>query len=397
MGAAVILLAGLSGVQLSFGVFLRPVSEEFGWTNAAISGAMSLCTGVFGLMGVFMGRFTDKYDVRLVIAIGIVAGVGGHVLLATVQSLWSFYLYFGLGVGICVGCSYTPANATVSKWFPEDKRALALGMALTGMVVGQSVIAPGISRVIEVRDWRFAYLMLAVVVFGCGVVAMILMGRRPEGATKDRAGASPDTRDEMPLVMQGHTSKEAARTAPFWMLVITGIVMAVAFYILIAHTVDCAEGLGLSKNAASLILTFSGVGSLLGTLGAGVFVRLLGARWALFTLLAVQAVFTFMFMLTTEAWSFYVVSGIFGVCYGAAIPVRMSMVPSLFGLKAVGAILGWVTLAWSAGGVIGPYLTGYIYDSTQSYHAAFLMGGIMLLVGAAAVLFWGSHRKTVSG
>lgn len=389
VAAAIVLLAGLSGAQLSFGVFLRPVSEDLGWTNAAISGAMSLCVGIAGLTGVFMGRFTDKHDVRIVIAIGTLAGVAGHLLLATVGSLWLFYLFFGVGVGICAGCSYTPANATVSKWFPEEKRALALGIALTGMVVGQTVLAPGISRVIEARGWRFAYLMLAVVVLVCGVVSMLLMGRKPEGTAGDEARPAPGTRAGDPTTARNYTAREAARTAPFWMLVVTGIVMSVAFYILIAHTVDCAEGLGLSKDAASLILTVSGLGSLAGTLAAAALVKLLSGRWALCALLAVQAVFTFLFMSTTKAWSFYLVSGVVGFCYGAAIPVRMAMVPPLFGIKAVGAILGWATLAWAVGGVVGPYFTGYIYDATQSYDMAFLVGGVLLLVGAASVFFWG--------
>ena len=88
-----------------------------------------------------------------------------------------------------------------------------------------------------------------------------------------------------------------------------------------------------------------------------------------------------------------VVALLYGFTYGTASPVRMAMIPQLFGLRSIGAMLGCTTFAWSIGGLVGPYVAGYIHDTTQEYTLAFLAGGILYLIGAASVYFWGSHKK----
>jgi MFS family permease len=114
---------------------------------------------------------------------------------------------------------------------------------------------------------------------------------------------------------------------------------------------------------------------------------------AFILLIAGEAAGMFLFMVTKSAWASFLVVILFGFSFGAASPVRMAMVPPLFGLKATGAILGWATLAWSVGGIVGPYLAGYVYDVTKSYDIAFLTRGLLLILGVLAVCFWGSHRK----
>jgi MFS family permease len=69
------------------------------------------------------------------------------------------------------------------------------------------------------------------------------------------------------------------------------------------------------------------------------------------------------------------------------------MAPPLFGLRAIGAVLGFAYLAWSIGAVAGPFVAGFIYDRTRSYHLAFVLGGALLLLGAASVYVWGSHKR----
>lgn len=176
--ASLILLIGSFGTHLCFGVFLKPLSEAFGWTRAATSGAMSVVMGISGLIGIIVGKLTDKYKVRKIIIIGALIGGLSYLLLSNMNSLWQLYLYFGLGAGICVGSTYTPVNATVSKWFVE-KRALALGIALMGITVGQMVLSPIIAYIITEHSWRTAYIVLSIVVFVTAIPAVILIGKTP--------------------------------------------------------------------------------------------------------------------------------------------------------------------------------------------------------------------------
>jgi len=400
--ASLVLLAGSFGTQLTFGVFLKPLSLEFGWTRAATSGAMSLAMGLSGVIGVVMGRLTDRFDVRLAIGVGAALGAACYLLLARLHSLWQFYLYFGLGGGICIGSTYAPVSAIVSKWFKE-RRALALGLALMGISVGQMVLTPVSARLIDTAGWRPAYVVLAVVIVVCALPALFLLGRKPPTTTPpvpvtpglQSSGYKPTSEanlSENPA--DGLNTRQAARTAPFWMIMITGVAIAAGFYITAAHIVPAATDAGITSTSAALILTVSSIVGIPGTVvGTWWLTKRLGHRLALLVLCVGQAVALFLFALVSQLWAFYLVAALLGFCFAASTPVRQAMAPPLFGLKAVGSILGLAYLAWSAGALLGPFLAGLIYDLTANYDLAFILGGVLLLTGAVSVHLWGGHKQ----
>lgn len=384
--AALVLLIGSFGIQLCFGVFLKPLVAEFSWTRAATSGAMSLAMGISGAIGVFMGRLTDRFDVRIAIGIAIALGTTCYVLLARMHSLWEFYLYFGLGGGICIGSTYAPVSAIVSKWFHE-KRALALGVALMGIGVGQMVLSPVAAYLIESFGWRTTYVVLGIVIVVCALPALFLLGRRPPPAGGQAASPS-----------EGMTIRQAARTAPFWMIMITGVAIAAGYYMWVTHLVPAATDVGIAPTAAALILTISGIAGIPGTVvGTWWLTDKLGHRWALLVLCAGQALMLFFFALASSLWAFCLIGVVHSFCFASSTPVRQAMAPPLFGLRSIGAVLGYAYLAWSVGAVAGPYLGGLIYDLTQSYDLAFVIAGALLLIGVASILLWGSHRRDAEG
>ena len=248
VGAAVLVLAGFLGTLLSFGVFLKPLQAQFGWSRAATSGAMSLCIGVQGAVGIIMGRFTDKYNMGFVVAIGMVAGATSYFLLSRMNALWHFYLCFGVGAGICSGCAFTPITATVSKWFDEKRRTLALGIALTGVMIGQMVLSPVMNHVISAGDWRLGYVVSAIVVLACGLPGMVIMARNPPAlAHSIRAGGGTPERG-MAGGPQGYTVREAVKTPPFWMIIITAFAISCGFYIVMSQIVAHARDVGVAAS-----------------------------------------------------------------------------------------------------------------------------------------------------
>jgi MFS family permease len=395
VSASLVLLIGSFGTQLCFGVFLKPLSVEFGWTRAATSGAMSLAMGVSGVIGVAMARLTDRFDVRIAIGIAMALGTACYLLLAGMHSLWQFYLYFGLGGGVCIGSTYAPVSAIVSKWFREQ-RALALGTALMGIGLGQMVLSPVAAHLIESTGWRTTYVVLGIIMLTCALPALFVLGRRPPGMERlDQAsipGGGP-TGQHVVSLPEGMTTRQAARTAPFWMMMITGVAIAAGFYIVAAHVVPAATDAGISATAAALILTVSSVVGFPGAVaGTWWLTKTMGHRRALLLLCAGQAVALFLFTLASSLWAFYLLAALLGFCFSASTPVRQAMAPPLFGLKSIGAVLGFAYLAWSMGAVAGPFLAGLIYDLTRSYDLAFVLAGVLLVIGAASVHVWGAHK-----
>ena len=385
VGASALLFLGSYGAMLSFGVFLKPIIDDFGWTRAVTSGAMSIVMGISGLVGIMMGRLTDKYGARMPIAIGALIGGLAYWLMSYASSLWQLYLYFGIGVGICVGSCYAPVSTIVSKWFVE-KRALALGITLLGITIGQMLLSPLSAYVITTHGWRPAYLMLAVIVWITAIPAVILLGKNPPQPTRtDRS--SVEGRIGKPVQSREWSATEAAKTAPFWMLMITGFVLSAGSYFVTTHIVAYATDIEISATLAALILTVMGVGGIAGTLLAWSITVKLGNRGSFLLLLGIQTIALFLLIWATSLWVLFALILFFGFGFGAVVPVRTAMVPQLFGARSMGTIMGFASFAWAVGGIGGPVLAGHIFDLSQSYDIAFLAGGLLLIIGMLAVYY----------
>jgi MFS family permease len=162
--------------------------------------------------------------------------------------------------------------------------------------------------------------------------------------------------------------------------------------------VPYATDVGISATAAALIMTVSSIGGVAGTLLAWMMAGKFGYRWTLVLLTALNAVALVLFVLAGSTWVFYVLAVLVGFAFSAIVPVRMGVTPPLFGLRAIGTLLGLAALAFSIGAIAGPFLAGYIFDSTGGYDLAFLIFGVLLLIGTIALCFLRApHASRQSG
>ena len=194
VASAFVLFIGSFGTQLSFGVFLKPLAEEFGWARATVAGAMSLLMGVSGFSGVLMGRLTDRHGPRGVVIFGMLVGTASYVLLRGMDSLWELYLLYGVGAGLYTGSTYSPLVATLSKRFDVGRRTLGIGVALVGIVAGQMVLSPVSAWIIDAAGWRTAWLVLGAVAFVCGLPAVTLAGSASAGSGSGGISGQADGR-----------------------------------------------------------------------------------------------------------------------------------------------------------------------------------------------------------
>jgi len=391
VGASTLVMIGFYGAELSFGVFLKPLIGEFGWTRTMASGAISIVEGIGGLVGIIAGRLTDKYGARMVMAIGALLGGLGYLLMSQATSLWQMYLYFGVMGGICIGTCWTPINATVSRWFVE-KRVLALGITTSGIRMGNMLLPPLIAYFIIGHGWRPAYIVLAVLVWVTAIPAVALLGRNPSQGTgvlhnSGSEGGNPGDSFGKPFTPREWSASEAAKTVQFWMLLLTGYVIAVGFFIVAVHIVAYATDIGIAATSAALILTIMGISSILGNILIWPISNRVGSRFAFLLILALQALPLFLFMQVTSLWALFVLGAVFGFGLGGTAPIRMSMVSEFFGIRSVGTIIGLVSIAWAVGGITGPVLAGYLFDVSHSYDMAFLFGGMLMIIGMAATYF----------
>jgi MFS family permease len=380
--ALTLVMAIVYGAQFSFSVFLKPLSEGFGWTRAMTSGALSTSLVVGGLLGILMGALTDKYGPRIIIIIGALLGGSGYLLISQINALWQLYLGFGILIAVSTSVAWTPITATASRWFTE-KRVLALGIVTAGITLGQMFVPLMAAYLVAGYDWRTAYIVIAVMVWVIVIpAAMPLrhspqdMGLLPDGKTAASNGGRTATAE-----VKQWSYIEALRTLPFWLLTAINVVVAATFFLTGIHIVAHATDLEIAATSAALILTFMGGANILAKFVVGPIASRISSKFALLLFLALEAVALFSFIWVTEFWMLCAVAALFGFGFGGGAPPMAAMVAEFFGVRSVGVIMGLTGVGWAIGCAIGTFLGDYLFDISGSYNLAFLVGGGVAVTG----------------
>ena len=257
VASAFVAMFTVFGVAYSFGEFFGPMADEFGTSRSQTALFFAITTFAYFAIGIVTGRLADRVGPRRVVIFGAVAMVTGLLLTAEVQSIELGYLTYGLGVGIGVACCYVPMVATVGGWF-EQRRTVALGLAVAGIGTGTLVLVPIVERLIDDHGWRDAYRILAIVAGGLLIVAAL-------GAHR------PPTTSAQPVPV-----REAIRgRSDFWILYVSSLLISITLFTPFVFMADYVDVTGVDGSAA-LLLGLIGMSSIVGRLGFGAVAGRLG-------------------------------------------------------------------------------------------------------------------------
>lgn len=385
VAATLIASAILLGTRHSYGVFFKSIESDFGLSRAVTSGVFSVYMAFCAIAAVLGGWSLDKFGPKWTIAaMGFFTGLS-LLLTSQVHSLWQLYLAYSFILAIGTGETYSVVSASVSRWF-QKKRGLALGISQSGGGVGLLIAAPFATYIIVSFDWRTAYIVMGIIalVFVIGL-AMLLkgypseIGLLPDGAR--RQSAPNESRIRKAVNSAGFTVEATLRTRQFWLLCFIWLLHGTATYIITTHIVPHATDMGIPAIAASTILSVFAVFNILGGLVAGALSDTLDRKTIaiICALMGAGAMFWLMSMLN-NLWLFYIFAALFGIPFGGISTMVTALTGDMFGMRHIGKIMGWLSIAWFAGAAIGPLIGGAIYDIYKSYFFAFLIGAISMVV-----------------
>jgi len=387
VAAALCILTVMYGTRLTYGVFFKPIIAEFDWTRALISGAFAISMIFQGLLAIVIGGLTDRFGPRLVMTLcGFVLGVG-YLLLSQINAAWQLYLVYSVIIGIGMGGVFVPLLSTIAKWFIK-RRSMMTGIAMTGIGIGQLIAPPVTSWLIFIYNWRMSYLILGIAVLVIVMSVAQLLRRDPKQMGQVPYGENKGEEHGFNQGTVGFSLKEAAYTRQFWMTFATLFCLGFSLLALMVHIVPHATDLGTSAASAAYILATAGGAHLLGGVVLGNSADRIGNRPAFIICFILMSVALFWFVPVTTEWMLYLLAFVFGFGGGGGATLMSPLVAELFGLRSHGLILGFMTLGFTSGAAVGPFIAGLIFDVTVSYQLAFIICAAVGVVGLilAAVL-----------
>ena len=383
--------------QYSFGVFVKPLTDRFGWSRAAISGSVSARSIMSGLVFTPVGALSDKYGPKRFILLGVLLVGLSYILASGITSLWQLYLFLSILTGIGIACFLTPLETTVIRWF-GSRAALPNGILMAGFGMAQIVIPPVATYLLVQHSWEICLIVLGVTAWVLGIIAWFFI--KTPADTGEQPLANPKGQDA-PKASEAesggennYTLSEALHTKSLWILLIIYLLAATSYQMVAIHIIAKAIDTGITPEAAAIILTLSGITNTSGRLVVGGLASRIGNKIVLAPCLAIQAVALYFLAGASELHIFYIIAALFGLAYGGIAPIIPTLAGSFFGTRSLGPIIGILNTAHTAGIAIGPFLAGYVFDATGSYSAAFFSAAIaMAIVFLLSLLLKQPQRK----
>jgi MFS family permease len=391
VGAGFLTMMVMLGAQYSFGIFFKPMLDEFGWSRALTSGAYSLNVIVQGVFTILAGRLNDKFGPRvLVTASGLLLCLG-YLLMSQIDAVWQIYLFYGVFISLG-SCVWVPLQSTCARWFVK-RRGMMSGIISSGIGFGMVIFPPLANQLISSHGWRLSFVLVGILTAAVMIISAQFLRRDPGQKGMLPLGLSTEDARGSDSAAQGYSLKQALRTRQFWIIGTAFFTANFCVQIVIVHIVPHATDIGVAAAAAALILSAIGVLSIFSKIGLGSAVDRLGGKpllVATFVLLSIS----FLWLLpANHLWQFYLFAIVFASGYGSSSALQSPIIAEYFGLKSHGAIMGMLMALNFAGGAAGPSLAGYIFDISGDYPWALMICIIISVTAFSATFVLKSSQK----
>jgi MFS family permease len=379
------------GLGESFTVFLKPISENFGWDRAQVVSVYSLTALAGGLSAPLIGRLFDHSGPRTVYALGLLLLGGAFLTAAFAEHLWQFQLSIGLCVGIGIAfIGNVPNSILLGRWFgPRLPTAMAIVYSATG--AGVLILLPASQILIDHIGWRGAYQLFGATALILLLPLLLLPWRRFSTGSPNVVKRAQDD-----AIDAGWTLPGAMRHHAFWALFSTFFFTAVGMYAIAPQIVAYLIDAGFPPLQAATAWGFSGVVLLFGMLGVSWLDGIIGRRPSVLFSYALSIAGIFLLWLLQWYPNIWILTG-FVVCFGSMIgsrgPLLTATAMKIFRGKRVGTIYGTISIGSGLGSAFGSWSGGLIHDWSHSYNPLIGFALISVILGMIPFLVVPALRR----
>jgi MFS family permease len=358
------------GFLYAFGVFLKPMGSALGVNHAVMSSLFS-CMSLTGyLLGPLTGDWADHVGPRKVMMAGALVFTAGVVATAHATSFLLAFPSLGIGVGAGLASVYVPSLAAVGEWFKKE-RAVALGIAVSGIGVGTLVAAPLGAWLVREYGWRNT-LTIEGVAGGSLLFLSSLFMFKP------------------PIKVEGKKGSSAVwakvRSLPFALVFLSRLLSGVPVFVTMVYLPALAEKEGVHSVSAAALVGYIGAGSLLSRIGLNAAAEKIGAiiPFQFSCVCVAVACVIWMFAYSYPALIVFVL--VMGISYGGVASLTPAVAIQIFGLENIGELLGFLLLSYGVAAAVGPPIAGILVDRSGNYRDIIWFALVASLAGIMASL-----------
>lgn len=376
------------------GLFMQPVSAEFGWGRTLFASGVSIATFTTAIASPFLGIIVDKWGARRLALPGVVLTITAMTLFGfTNGTVWmwvALWLFFGIASACIKSTVWTVAVLGVF----DKSKGLALALVMSGTALSQVLVPPVGNWLIGAFGWRAAYVWLGL---GWGLPTLLmtwffffdLHDVAARKRAKDRSAEAATVID-----LPGLTVPQAGRDWALWRVGISSFVVMVLTQGLAAHLIPILTDAGVSRTNAALLSSLGGVAGIAGKLITGVLLDRFRPNWIGGATLAAASL-TFLFLMDGLRSPALIVAALMVNGYAAGTKTQITgyLTASYGGMKSFGVVYGVMAACMAAAAGLGPLVAGLVYDNLGGYGPFLLAGAIGCAFGGVMIMSLPAYPK----
>ncbi len=387
IGAAIILALSL-GVRHAFGLYLVPMSDEFGWGHNIFSLAIAMQNLIWGAVQPFTGALADKYGSRLVVATGGLLYVIGLLMMAVSSTGILLNISAGLILGLALSATSFPILlSAIGRAAPPEKRSLAMGIASAAGSFGQFIMLPTTLLFLQNIGWSAALVVSAILI--ALIMPLATMLKAPTYTAPNAITTTQTTLSFKDILIIAKNHK------PFWFLALGFLVCGFQVVFIGIHLPGYLIDHGFNATTGTVFLALVGLFNVVGTYTAG----WLGGKYSkphlLMGLYGLRGIAIIAFLLLPlSTWTVYGFGVVMGLLWLSTVPLTNGIVANMFGVKYLSMLSGIVFFTHQVGSFFGGWLGGVNHDMSGNYNVIWMLSIALSILGVM-VHFWVNEEQVV--
>jgi MFS family permease len=371
-----VVLVVSSGTRSAFGVFLHPLLEQLDANRAAVSLAFTINSIVFGLVQPLVGRSVDRHGVRVVVLPAAALMALGLASLAVIRELWQLYILYGVIFGLGLAGTNTAVAFPLAVRWVRQRRGPVLGVLAAAGMVGSFVVVPGSMLLLLGIGWQGMLVVLAGLAIAVALPVLILPDHPPSGPVRSAVDTASVPRGTVGFA-------DLVRSRSFWLLALPSGFSGFSGTLVQVHFVPLLLDHGAAPQFAANAFGMISALGVVAVLATGFVVERIGFKRVLIGIYLVRASGLLLVPLVSHPLVLAAVIGLVGLSWGGIQPATSGVAGDVFGRRHLGTVLGWIFLVQNILGATAAVFGGAVFDWLQSYDPAFLLNGVLLVIGGS--------------